>query len=769
MKTKLLHTSQQSFAHRTVLSVLAVAVFSFVVSNAKVLGSFSPFGLSVCMAVPAPLTIFSFLGSTLGYIVFGGVQENAVYIAGLVLAAAVKLAFSPRGKSTRFLYGFRSVTAFASLLIVNIFYSAIVTVTVGTLLLRLTESILCGCLVYMCSAVFDAAERRKLDFTFVEKASLAVMSILLLMALAGISLGGVNLARIVGAACIMVAVYRMGYSGGAVAAILFTIAMVLYEPSAAVSAGSFIIAAFLAGVFKPFGKIGQAAVFLSASTFIGIVMGNEAVSTANLLEVLGGVILFMMIPDRVYQKFDTRRTVAEAAPDVAGVKEQLAHKLRFTAKTLVDLQESVQEVSERMEEISVNDITSVYSKTCSQVCKGCGLNTFCWVTAYNDAMNALNSATKQLRNHGKLTRETSPFFFQQKCCQLDNYIQSVNHNYKDYLARESAARRVSEARLVAIEQFEGIANMLCEMSSELSEVAAVDNRAGEIVRQVFDHNGYRMAEAGCILDRYGRMCIDVYLDEEPRHNDLPVLCNQITDQLDREFELPSRIRADGRTRLSFFEKANLSVDFHAAQISNHDNKYCGDSFEQFMDAKGFAHLILSDGMGSGSHAALDSTMTCSIVHRLIKAGFGFESAFKLINLSFLVKSREESLATLDVCTLDLYTGETEFIKAGAASSFVLRDKRVIKVESSSLPIGIIQGIGFDKYRITLSAGDIVVLVSDGALATGEDWLGSELQLIRDRSAEEIAKRLCGEAQRRRIDGHSDDVTVLVAKVQKGGK
>lgn len=768
MRTKLLHT-QQSLAHRTVLSAIAVAVFSFLVSNAKVLGSFSPFGLSFCMAVPGPLTIFSFLGSILGYIVFGGVQQNAVYIAGLVLCAAVKLAFTPRGKSSRFLYGFRSIVAFASLMIVNIFYSAVVAVSVPTLLLRVAESVLCGCLAYMSSAVLDAVGQKKLEFNFVERASLAILSILLLMALSGIQVGGLNIARFIGAACIMVAVYRLGYSGGAVAAILFTIAMVLYEPSTAVSAGSFIISAFLAGVFKPFGKIGQAAVFLSASTFIGIVLGSDAVSTANLLEVLGGVILFMLIPDKVYQKFDSRKAVQRADPDISGIKEQLSHKLRFTAKTLVDLQESVQEVSDRMEEISVNDITTVYSKTCNQVCKDCGLNTFCWVTAYSDAMNALNAATRQLRNHGKLTRESSPFFFQQKCCQLDTYIQSINHNYKDYLARENAARRISEARLVAIEQFEGIANMLCEMSTELSEVASVDSHAGETVRQVFDHNGYRMAEAGCVLDRYGRMCIDVYLDEEPRHNDLPVICNQITDQLDREFELPSRMRADGRTKLSFFEKANLSVDFHAAQISNNNNKYCGDSFEQFMDSKGFVHLILSDGMGSGSHAALDSTMTCSIVHRLIKAGFGFESAFKLINLSFLVKSREESLATLDVCSIDLYTGEAEFIKAGAASSFVLRDKRVTKVESSSLPIGIIQGIGFDRYHIKLGAGDIVALVSDGALATGEDWLGSELQLLRDRPAEEIAKRLCSEAERRRIDGHSDDVTVLVAKINKAGK
>ena len=41
--------------------------------------------------------------------------------------------------------------------------------------------------------------------------------------------------------------------------------------------------------------------------------------------------------------------------------------------------------------------------------------------------------------------------------------------------------------------------------------------------------------------------------------------------------------------------------------------------------------------------------------------------------------------------VDLYTGKTEFLKAGAAPSFVLRSGTVGKVESMSMPAGILRG------------------------------------------------------------------------------
>ena len=148
--------------------------------------------------------------------------------------------------------------------------------------------------------------------------------------------------------------------------------------------------------------------------------------------------------------------------------------------------------------------------------------------------------------------------------------------------------------------------------------------------------------------------------------------------------------------------------------------------------------------------------------RLLKAGFGFDCSLRIVNSAMLFKSTDESLATIDIASIDLYTGKVELYKAGAAPTLVRRSGRVGKAESSSLPAGIIRDIGFDKAMVSLNAGDIVLMLSDGAITEGLDWIYAELEAWRDGTAQELADHIAEAARRRRSDGHEDDITVMAA-------
>ena len=107
-------------------------------------------------------------------------------------------------------------------------------------------------------------------------------------------------------------------------------------------------------------------------------------------------------------------------------------------------------------------------------------------------------------------------------------------------------------------------------------------------------------------------------------------------------------------------------------------------------------MILSDGMGTGGRAAVDGAMASGLMSRLIKAGFGYDCSLRILNSSMLFKSTDESLATVDIASIDLFTGETKLYKAGAAPTIVRRSGKTGKVQSTSLPAGILREIGFDK-------------------------------------------------------------------------
>ena len=176
--------------------------------------------------------------------------------------------------------------------------------------------------------------------------------------------------------------------------------------------------------------------------------------------------------------------------------------------------------------------------------------------------------------------------------------------------------------------------------------------------------------------------------------------------------------------------------------------------------------MLSDGMGTGGRAAVDSAMASGLMTRLLKAGFGFDCSLKILNSSMLFKSSDESLATMDIASIDLFTGATELYKSGAAPTIVRRNGHSGRAESHSLPIGILKDVSFDRAGIRLKSGDILLLVSDGATFDGTEWLRKELELWGDGGAQDLAEHICDCARRRYANTRTDDITVMAAIVEK---
>jgi stage II sporulation protein E len=130
----------------------------------------------------------------------------------------------------------------------------------------------------------------------------------------------------------------------------------------------------------------------------------------------------------------------------------------------------------------------------------------------------------------------------------------------------------------------------------------------------------------------------------------------------------------------------------------------------------------------------------------------------------MVKSEDESLATVDLAKIDLFTGKVELCKAGAPLTYIKKNSHLIKKTATSLPIGILGGIKFAKESIKLSGGDVIVMVSDGAITKEDKWLEQLIRNYRDEKAQDLAKAVVNEAIKRRNDGHDDDITAVVVRL-----
>ncbi len=598
----------------------------------------------------------------------------------------------------------------------------------------------------------------------------AVISLgLLSMSLSQWKIGSFSIGRALLVLLLLIFAYTKGRNTSGIVGMAIGLSLALTDSSQFYLLGSFGLGGMLAGIFSVFGKFGCAAIFIIANAVCALISPSLQAALPGMYETFAATAVFMFLPSSLFKRAADPEPLTQTAGRQAGFQNAVSARLKFASKAIDDISHTVDEVSSKLDKIAASDVSEVFSRSCETVCSRCGLKMFCWHTAYNQTMDALNHITPVLKKTHQLKKGDMPQYFEDKCCKLTQLIEEINRNYTDYLAYEGATRRVMEMRSILVDQFSGISKMLSSLSEELSDFRGYDPRAAQAVEDALEQAELFPDSVTACIDHYGKMTVELLFSiSSYREENLKEMSLLLSEICSRTFDFPSVTTLSDMVKLSFFEKARYSMLFGAYQIPHSGMKVCGDCYDCFLDSKGNAHMILSDGMGSGGRAAVDSSMASSLTSQLIQAGFDYDTSLNIVNSSLLVKSGDETLATLDITTFDLFTGKAEFLKAGAAPTFVSRSGHIGRIESKSMPVGILRGAEFEHSALTLSAGDLVVMVSDGVTATGSDWLISEIELFSQKlGPQALAKQIAQEAQRRRIDGHEDDITVLIGAVRKG--
>lgn len=195
----------------------------------------------------------------------------------------------------------------------------------------------------------------------------------------------------------------------------------------------------------------------------------------------------------------------------------------------------------------------------------------------------------------------------------------------------------------------------------------------------------------------------------------------------------------------------------------------GDNFSVFWLPDGQFYAGLSDGMGSGIQACAQSELVLDLLEQFLEAGFTKETAVRMINSSIVLQPEERVFSTVDVASIDLYTGVCEFLKVGACVSFLKKENSVECIHGAGLPAGAATQIPLEPFRVRMYDGNVLFLMTDGvihALPAGQE---EEIMkhLIRNLPAgtpAEMAERLM--EQVRTYGEGNDDMTILVAGLWK---
>lgn len=521
----------------------------------------------------------------------------------------------------------------------------------------------------------------------------------------------------------------------------------------------------LAAAFAPGEPLGGAALFLagclpgmlaaptplSALRFLGSVAAIEAV--ARLVPRSALVAVEGALPPEADQK-----------PTLAGA----AGRLNAVADALTDIADTVNAVCEKMPKRG-EDFNWVVDQVARELCQGCAQRQECWVKEYSTTVDGFYHLKPLLEQNGRAGVEQLPGQLC-RCIHPAELCGACGRAWAVFRSRRQAKAQAGVLRAAVTEQYGAVAGALAQMAEDLGRDAHLDAGKSSRVAAFFAGIGLEPLEAAVTLDALGRMEARVTVNRTAfSAPEQEQLAREVGRICRRQFTVPTMVHCRTVTALTFAEQPVYCPVFGLAARPAKPGQVCGDAAEHFCDSFGAAHLLLCDGMGTGKAAAVDGQMAATLTAKLLRAGFAGDAAARLVNVALSLKGDEESGATLDLLTVDLYTGRARLYKAGAAQSFVVRGGVPRALQGSSLPVGILERVVGRQQVLELAEGDLVVLLSDGALADGEAWVAQQLQLCAavGNTPQEMAEIVADAARKRAaVAQMPDDITVAVLRLDR---
>lgn len=748
------------YAARQILCFAA----GFLFARGNIFERMYPFAPAFSAAVPRDYALAAVAGGSLGYFFTVPNVLFIRYFAAMAGAAAI----------LRVVSGFVKLREHKSVLPAVVFLCCAATgatvllaqgFSADGILLFLCDSVIAGGAAYFFGRAMTDRPADRLNFRFSRQylICLAVFACALLMSLGTLSFAGVSPARVLAAFAVLLGAYFLKETGGAVTGICAGVSLGL-SAGAPHLAGVLALGGLLAGVFAPLGQLGVGAVFTAVNGVAAVILGSsEAVAT--LFEAAIATVVFVAIPSRRLSELKERYFPPAGRAERDAPRDALVMRLGTAANAIGQISSCVEAVSQGLRRMAAPELDIVFARVRESACAACPNNALCWEEQFEHSMGAFRKIGSLLREDGCFSSSDCPPALAVRCVRLRELTDNFNKHYLNYIAAADAGGRVSRYREVVSDQFQSMADILTGLACEFEGNTFFEAELAEKAAAALRESGVEVLRVSCVYDKLGRLSVTAEASGFDKDTSPSRLARDLGAVCGRELDIPAVTQEDGTTVLVFCQKASLKVRLGAVQRACEGASLCGDYFECFNDGKGREILVLSDGMGTGGRAAIDAAMAAELFSKLVKAGLSFDCALRVANSALLVKSEDESLATLDVACIDLYTGRTDFMKAGGAASFVRHKNKAAALEQASLPAGILRDIRFANASAALSAGDILLMVSDGVIFDDNTWIIEEMKNWKEGSAQQLAEHISQTAEKRRGKFREDDVTVICAMLE----
>lgn len=627
-----------------------------------------------------------------------------------------------------------------------------------------------------------ARTRKATHLRHEEWIGIAILLACLLTGMTGWSVYGIAVASALSGYFVMMTAYVGGPALGTSAGVVAGMILSLSNLGAASDIGLLAFGGLLAGLVREGGK--AATVFgMLLGTSVMSLYGSDAATTMNALwAMVAASVLLLLTPRSVS---DSLSGYIPGTINYAQNQREYAQKVRdLTAERVEKFSEVFRQLSRSFRQMTQAGETARQSRDFDhfvnavqdRACSSCHRRGVCWDSQFIQTYKLMTDMMTAVEEQPELKAAEMPKAWSKVCVKTPLVLDVLKRQYDIYRNDMHWRQQLQDSRFLVADQLSGVSEVMDDLVKEIRrEAKQMDKQEGQI-REALEHLGLAIQGIDIISLEEGRIEIEMVHAfrtgyDECRKMVAPILSEILGETVSVRSERSGEPSAHLSTVMFASAKA-FEVETGVAGAAKDGDMLSGDSFSMVELGNGKFAVALSDGMGNGVRARMESSAALSMLEQLLQSGIDERLAVKSVNSVLLLRSPDEMFATVDLALIDLYTAHATMLKIGSTPSFIKRGREIIPIAANNLPIGILQDIEIDLLRIQLQPGDTLIMMTDGILDSPghainkELWMKRVLQELDADDPQDIADALLDTALRQYPGGVQDDMTVVVTRISR---
>ncbi|MGE8207404.1 stage II sporulation protein E [Heyndrickxia sp. NPDC080065] len=636
-------------------------------------------------------------------------------------------------------------------------------------------------LIFMQSIPFLSLRKRKKTLKTEEVVSLIILLASVLTGTIGWSMYDLSIEHILSRYLVLLFAYvagaTVGSTVGVVTGLIFSLANVssFYQMSLLAFSG------LLGGLLKEGKKIGSAMGLLIATLLIGMYGESKIPLVVNLYESAVAIFLLFLTPQSLTSKIakhipGTNEHAHEQQQYIRKIRDITVHRVEQFSSVFQALSKSFSQYDQwREHDQEERELDYFLSNVTEKTCQSCFKKEHCWAKNFNKTYDLMKKVIHETEKGEGAIPQRVHREFDKHCAKSRKVEDAILQELTFFQANQKLKLQVKESRKLVAEQLRGVSEVMGDFAKEIQRERENHHKQEEMILDALQDFGLDIEQVEIYSLNVGNVDIDMTVPYCNGHGESEKIIAPLLSDILGETIIVQKEEctpySNGFCYVTFRSAQSFVVETGVAHAAKGGGFVSGDSYSTIdLGTRKYA-VAISDGMGNGERAHHESNETLRLLQTILQSGIEEKVAIKSVNSILSLRTTDEIFSTLDLAMIDLQDASVRFLKIGSTPSYIKRGNKVMKIESSNLPMGIIHEFDVDVVSEQLKAGDLLIMMSDGIFEGPKHvenydlWMRRKIREIETKDPQEIADLIMEEVIRTRSGMIEDDMTIVVAKVE----